>query len=113
MVFRIEVGRALEDLSLVHRRLLDLIEWNKLAEQEHWGNRPPAFDPHTRVQEHLREDIKMFYDLFVSTSAQLRHLIGRHDLVCTADERSYWRQRLQELDRSVERLHITQRFIRI
>ncbi len=93
-----DVSAALHDLGNVTDRIVELVEWMKLAEQEHRSPFPSALRP----ADDLGEDLKATYGWFVSLSANIHEALGRTEMTIRDDQRDRWFRRLEELEKRID-----------
>ena len=110
MVFSFNVSHALRQLNAMKERICELLEWDALALSERRPGLPPSFAPQTSTREHIADDIRNLYTAFLSLSSDLQHVLKRHDLVCTNDDRFEWCRQLADLGNRVSQLRITELF---
>ena len=111
MVFKVNIPAALQGLSRIHNRLLELVEWDQLARQEARHDLPPAFRPQTSFRKQLRDDVRSMHHHFLGLASNIGHVLSRYDFACTEDDRSAWSAWLNRLENEVLGLQIGTRFL--
>jgi len=112
MVFKVDVEGGLRQLSALRKRMGELIEWDKLAEQEQRPHQAPAFEIHTSLRRGLREDLRSFYGFSLSLAIDIGEVLSRYDFVCTLGDRERWRRRLARLEDELANLRVWEKFIK-
>ena len=112
MEARVNVPGALHQLLVTRNRILELIEWDELAQREQRRGVPPGFEPHTSLRAEIRSDLRMMYGLFLSLSSDVRQVLQRPDLAPGKRELPQWRRRLKQLESDVFELRVTETFLR-
>jgi len=105
------IKEGFKQMRILLNRIRELIEWQKLIDQEHVPGTPPGFDPHTSLHRQLCCDAHQMHDLFLYEVTLMHEVLDRHELACTTDERRQWNRRLQALENELRSLQVTQRFI--
>ncbi|MCB9852821.1 MAG: hypothetical protein H6819_06975 [Phycisphaerales bacterium] len=103
-----DIPGALCDLEKLADHLATLLEWEKLAEQEHDSRALPPF----RLEHHNREDIIDLYSQFLELRSGIQRVIDEHDPMIPGDNRDTWNRRITALDLRVRQLGIMEKFIR-
>lgn len=88
-------------------KLKELAEWAELARQESRPGVPPSFQP----SNHLAEEIRANYGMFIAISLEIKEVLNKPALDVAPGQLAKWRRRLRELDREVNQLELTERFI--
>lgn len=104
----LDISGALKDLEGVVIHLATLLEWDKLAEQEHDSRALPPF----RLQNHNREDIIDLYSQFLDLRNGVQRAMENRTSLIPDELHDSWKERLQALDQRVRRLRIMETFIR-
>jgi len=94
---RVNISAALLDLGRVVGRIAELVEWEKLVQQE----RPSPFPSAVQPADRLREDILALYAWFVSLDTSIHEVLSNPDLRVSEDQRRRWQRRLRELEERV------------
>ena len=106
MAVRIDIPGALRQLAAIRNRILELIEWDKLAQHELRPHEPPAFQLQTGLREQLREDVRSMHVSFISLASDIHEVLKRPDLACGFEDREAWRSRLERMDQEVATLDL-------
>ena len=93
-----DVSAALADLNNVTDRIAELVEWIKLAEQEHQSIFPSAMPP----ADDLVDELKVMYGRFVSLSANIHEALNRKEITILENQRIRWFRRLEALDKRID-----------
>lgn len=109
MAIKIDVASGLQQLAATRNHILEHLEWDRLVSGEVRPHVPPGFLPQTSMRQHLVEDMRDMYHLFLSLASDIRQVLARSDLVCTSDERRCWHHRLDRLEGEVLGLGIGER----
>ena len=105
MCFNLEA--ALRDLGKVANRILELMEWEKLAQQEHRSPFPSALRP----SDQLKDDIRAMYGWFISLDMSIHEVLSQPDLDVSLDKFKRWQHRLEAMEKRIHACGITDRFI--
>ena len=106
---QVDIPGALRDLNKVADRLAELLEWQKLAQQERRPHTPPAF----QFPDHTRKDIVEMYGWFINLDLCMREALNRTDLGFSIDDQTRWLRRLHEIEARVHALGIVDKFIKL
>jgi hypothetical protein len=103
---KLDIPGALRDLDRLVDRMAELLEWQKLVQQERRG-------PFTsfELNHHLPGDIRTLHARFLNAHLDLREVLGRPNLEASPRQRRRWEQRLQEIEHRFASLPFTGRFI--
>ena len=104
----VDISGALRSLQQVVDRIAELIEWEKLVQQEQDPHRPPAF----RLPDHFHEDIEAMYASFWNLGYDIHEALKRPDVQASHEERRRWKRRLEELEEQFSQLGFAARFIK-
>ena len=105
---QIDISGALRDLAKVADRIAELLEWEKLAQQERRPHVPPAF----QLCDHNRKDIIDLYSWFLNLSMSAHEVLDSSDFEIPEEQRGRWQRRLRELEKRVDDCRIIDRFIK-
>jgi len=101
------IPAALREMTRIVGKLKELAEWAELARQESRPGVPPSFQP----GNHLAEEIRANYGMFIAISLEIKEVLNKPALDVVPGQLAKWRRRLRELDREVNQLELTERFI--
>ena len=102
-----DIPGALHDLEQVVDRIAELLEWDKLAQQERRSDIPPAF----QLRDHLPDEIVGLYSVFLTLNGTIHRALNNLTAPISADEAD-WRRSLRSLEQRVARWRIGERFIK-
>ena len=103
------IPAALRQLATTLDKLKELNEWTKLARQEARPGVPPSF----QLNNHLTEDIRLHYAVFVATVMDIQDVLNNPALGIPATDQNRWRRRLQKFQKQIQELDLMQSFIKI
>jgi hypothetical protein len=103
-----DIPGALRDLKTVADRIEELLEWEKLAQQERRPHVPPAF----QLREHLPTEIVGLYSVFLTLSESAHRALDQANAPDACTEVADWRKTLQQLEQRVSGWRISARFIK-
>ena len=103
------IPAALRQLATTLDKLKELNEWTKLARQETKPGVPPSF----RLNDHLTEDIRVQYSVFIATVMDIQDVLNNPALGIPAIHQTRWRRRLQELQKQIQELDLGHSFIKM
>lgn len=104
----IDIPGALHELSSVADRLMALLEWDRLAQEERGTSALPPF----HIRDHNRRDIIDLYSAFLNLRETLQRVLEQSAFEYPAEERDLWLRTLREMNDRVSSQEIMQRFIR-
>jgi hypothetical protein len=102
-----DVTAGLLGLVQIVRKLKELTEWEKLERQEARLDLPPSF----RLSNHVEEELRIQRAAFISTAMNLHEALANLALTASLEQRERWQRRLRQLEREVQVLGPTERFI--
>jgi hypothetical protein len=105
MTFDITAG--LLGLAQIVRKLKELTEWEQLERQESRLDLPPSF----RLSNHVEEELRIQHAAFISAAMNLHEALANPALTTSLEQRERWQRRLRQLEREVQALGLTERFI--
>ena len=105
---RTDVPGALENLNRVADRIAELIEWDKLAQQERRPDSTWFFPP----RDHLCDDLRSLYGLFLSLGLSIHDVLNRPDLDARKNQHTCWERRLRKLEARVHEFQISEKLLR-
>ena len=104
---QVDIPGALRDLGRLVDRIAELLEWQKLAQQERRMPFSTSFD----LEGHIPEDLRDLRAAFLSADMTLRELLGRDDLAPPAEQRRIWQRELEQIERRFAEYSATDAFI--
>ena len=102
------IPAALRELAATLEKLKELDEWAKLARQEENPQVPPSFC----LDNHLSEDFRIQYAVFVATVMDIQDVLNNPALGIPASQRTCWKNKLQELQEQMQKLEMMEAFIK-
>jgi hypothetical protein len=100
---RLQAG--LRGLNESLTRMRDLLAWRQLKQQEARPGEPPSF----QVYDPTATDLKNEYSQFLSTSVQIRRILGEHSAPIPAPLRATIQRRLAKLEQEAHQLNLHRR----
>lgn len=103
---QIDIPGGLRDLGRLVDRIAELLEWQKLAQQERRLPFPTSFE----WNDHLDQDISDLRATFTGADMSLRTLLSRSDLNGTREQRHAWQRHLEQIEQRLAALSATDTF---
>jgi hypothetical protein len=94
-------------LAQIVQKLKELTEWEKLERQEARLDLPPSF----RLSNHVEEELRIRHAAFISTAMSLHEALANPAPTTSLEQRERWQRRLRQVEREVQVLGLTERFI--
>lgn len=108
MSMKADVPGALRDLACLLDRIAELIEWERLAQQERKQANPSSF----QLPNHFQQELNLLQASFFNLVFQVNEALARPDLEASADQLRRWKRRLAELDDRMSRLDFAAKLIK-
>lgn len=105
---QVDIPAALQELKRVADRIEELLEWEKLAQQERGSRALPPF----QLRDHDRKDIIDLFGWFLNLSMSIHEVLDRPDFEALGEQRQRWQRRLRALEERVQGLGIIDKYIK-
>jgi hypothetical protein len=99
----------LEQLSQTLKQLQEQLAWYDLAGSETKPGKPPSFQTQTSAREHARREIPFLATKFKALALDLHDALHARKL--PVQQREQTAHKLHELERTLNSLRLTERFI--
>ena len=101
-----DIPAALRELRRALRKLEELSEWHKLAQQERRPSVPPGFQP----EDHTQDDIQVYSSSFIAIMMDTREALKSSARNVSKRQQRSWTQRLRQLEERFQKLYDTVSF---
>jgi len=105
---QVDIPAALQELAHVAARIEELLEWDKLAQQERRPHVPPAF----QLRDHVSDEIVGLYSAFLTLAGTIHRALDGVLAPLRPGDAEALRRSLGHLEDRVARWHIGERFIK-
>lgn len=103
----VDIPGALRALARIVDRMEELIEWQRLIQQERHRPFSTSFD----LNHHLAEEMEDFQACFANADHDLRELLKRTDLHATQEQRQRWVNELEQLEEQAASVSTAAKFL--